>query len=263
MQILALIDRLDNLVYEARPLPFGNAIRLDREQVFELLDQLRVLVDDELTRTRVQSQRPGGLEQVARALEESDRPVPPPLTAVASDQVREVVRTAEDAAEKIRTEARRDAELVAAECAEKRAAGDRVRAEADELLAAAREQREAAEAEAERIIAQAERIRSEATRSAAALGREQLERMQASASELADKVAAAEALAPAAVELKAELEALRDRIGSIDEPTRALGTRGGERKGPPRRPDDAPAVAADGMPTGDRPLIAARVAESA
>lgn len=41
MDVLALIDRLDDLVHNAKAVPLSDQVRIDREQIFDLLDQMR------------------------------------------------------------------------------------------------------------------------------------------------------------------------------------------------------------------------------
>jgi hypothetical protein len=260
MQILELIDQLDNLVFEAKPLPFSNSVRVDREHVFDLLDQMRAVLPEggraakpEVDETGEDDSEAAGLRRVATTLEalrDEHRPAPRPLTAAASDQVRTIVQTAEREAGQLCDEAKAkvEADLAGAEQTVARARGEaerlredseRIRAEADAHAATVREE---AERHAERIIKQAERIRSEATRSAAELSRDQVERMAEAAGAMSEGAAKADAefnalleriqapaialselLGPEVGALKKEVEDLRARIAAVDAPTRALG----------------------------------------
>ena len=38
MDVLELIDKLDDLIHNARPVPLTDQVRIDREAIFELLD---------------------------------------------------------------------------------------------------------------------------------------------------------------------------------------------------------------------------------
>jgi hypothetical protein len=249
-QILELIDQLDNLVYEARSGPFSNAVKIDPDRVFELLDLMRVHLNEkpDFGDETAEQEKPG-LRRVAEqleALEDERRPVPPPLTAAASGQVRGIVETAERAAGELRDEAKEMTGDAERRLAEANARSDKLRAEAEreaELLRAeAAKVREQADAQAERVIAQAERIRSEATRSAAALSGEQMARMEDAAARLSESAgrasgdfdalletlrepatALADLLGPAVQALGEEVGSLRERVAAADAPIRSLG----------------------------------------
>jgi hypothetical protein len=50
VDILTLLDRLDDLVRNAKPVPLTNQVRVDRDEIFEIVDQLRATLPDELRR---------------------------------------------------------------------------------------------------------------------------------------------------------------------------------------------------------------------
>lgn len=53
MDVLVLIDRLEELVEEARSFPgFGNTAMVDRDAAFDLIDQMRQTIPDELKQAR-------------------------------------------------------------------------------------------------------------------------------------------------------------------------------------------------------------------
>jgi len=51
-QILALIDKLDELIHDAKRVPLTDDVRVNREKAYELLDQLRASLPEELKRAR-------------------------------------------------------------------------------------------------------------------------------------------------------------------------------------------------------------------
>ena len=46
MDVLVLIDKLDDLVHNARPVPLTDQVRVDREEIYDLLDQMRATIPD-------------------------------------------------------------------------------------------------------------------------------------------------------------------------------------------------------------------------
>lgn len=143
MDILNLLDKLDDLVYNARPIPLTDQVRIDREDVYELLDQLRVGLPVEIKQAQwLLEQRedepvddPEGdrLKAIADSIEElkrSKHASPPPLTAAASEKVRSVIEGAEASAAEMRAEAEREARRIE-QAAERRGAEIRKRSAAD------------------------------------------------------------------------------------------------------------------------------------
>ena len=41
MDVLVLIDKLDDLVHNAKAVPLTDQVRIDREEIYEILDQMR------------------------------------------------------------------------------------------------------------------------------------------------------------------------------------------------------------------------------
>jgi hypothetical protein len=52
METLVLIDKIDDLMHSAKPVPLTDQVRVDREEVFDLLDQLRVAVTNDFKKAR-------------------------------------------------------------------------------------------------------------------------------------------------------------------------------------------------------------------
>ena len=124
MDVLVLIDRLDDLVHNAKAVPLTDQVRLDREEIYEILDQMRATIPEEIKQARwIVKERQAMLDE---ARSESDR----------------IIRSAQDEAEKITSEEevlkraeKRSAEIM--EDARRREREIRLGAEdyADEVLA--------------------------------------------------------------------------------------------------------------------------------
>ena len=52
MDVLVLIDKLDDLVRNAKQVPLRGEVRVDKEELSDLLDQLRVAFPEELKEAR-------------------------------------------------------------------------------------------------------------------------------------------------------------------------------------------------------------------
>ena len=87
MDVLVLIDRLEELVEDARSFPgFGNTAMIDRDAAFDIIDQMRQAIPEELKQARwIVKERQAMLDE---ARSESDR----------------IIRSAQDEAEKITSE---------------------------------------------------------------------------------------------------------------------------------------------------------------
>jgi len=94
VDVLELIDKLDDLIHNARPVPLTDQVRIDREAIFELLDEMRSTIPEEVKQARwIVKERQ---EMLAEARREADR-----MLAEARERVQheisqqEVVRQAE------------------------------------------------------------------------------------------------------------------------------------------------------------------------
>jgi F0F1-type ATP synthase membrane subunit b/b' len=100
MDVLVLIDKLDDLVHNARPVPLTDQVRVDREEIYDLLDQMRATIPEEIKQARwIVKERQ---EMLAEAKREAERIVKE-ARLVANE---EITRQAERAAEEIVEEAR-------------------------------------------------------------------------------------------------------------------------------------------------------------
>src|SRR5262249_58550918 len=52
MDVLVLIDRLDDLVHNAKAVPLTDQVRIDREEIYEILDQMRATIPEEIKQAR-------------------------------------------------------------------------------------------------------------------------------------------------------------------------------------------------------------------
>src|ERR671919_616600 len=73
MDVLVLIDRLDDLVHNAKAVPLTDQVRLDREEIYEILDQMRATIPEEIKQARwIVKERQ---EMLAEAKREAERVV--------------------------------------------------------------------------------------------------------------------------------------------------------------------------------------------
>src|ERR1700709_1085221 len=52
MDVLVLIDKLDELVHGAKAVPLTDQVRIDREEIWEILDQMRATIPEEINQAR-------------------------------------------------------------------------------------------------------------------------------------------------------------------------------------------------------------------
>ena len=52
MDVLVLIDKLDELVHNAKAVPLTDQVRIDREEIWEILDQMRATIPEESKQAR-------------------------------------------------------------------------------------------------------------------------------------------------------------------------------------------------------------------
>ncbi len=105
MDIMALIDRIEELVDTGRTMPFSSSKLVDPDKIFELIDEIRATFPDELKQARwIVKERQEMLEEAEkeanRVLEEARERA----NSLASEQ--EVVKLAEQQAASILDEAR-------------------------------------------------------------------------------------------------------------------------------------------------------------
>jgi F0F1-type ATP synthase membrane subunit b/b' len=119
MDILQMIDRLEELLNESRPLPFTHNVIVDEDRMLDLIDQMRVSIPEEVKKAQqLLAQRD---RLMAQAQEEANRTVN--LARDRSTELVErdqVVQAAYTQAEQIKAQAYAD--------------GDAIRHEADEYV---------------------------------------------------------------------------------------------------------------------------------
>jgi F0F1-type ATP synthase membrane subunit b/b' len=109
MDILHLIDRLEELFNESRPIPFTHNVVVDEDRMLDLIDQMRVAIPEEVKKSQqILAQRDRIL---AQAQEEANRTLA--LAREKSEQLVErdsIVQAAHSRAEQILAQARLDGE---------------------------------------------------------------------------------------------------------------------------------------------------------
>lgn len=105
MDVLVLIDKLDDLVHNAKPVPLTDQVRVDKEEIYDILDQMRATIPEEIKQARwIVKERQ---EMLAEAKRESERIIKEAREK--QDQLisqEEVTRQAERGAEDIIEDAR-------------------------------------------------------------------------------------------------------------------------------------------------------------
>jgi hypothetical protein len=109
MDVLVLIDELDDLVHKAKPVPLTDQVRLDKEEIYSILDQMRATIPEEIKQARwIVKERQ---EMLAEAKREAGRIVQEArdrqegLTSQ-EEITRQAERAAEDAIEEARANER-------------------------------------------------------------------------------------------------------------------------------------------------------------
>ncbi|MBK8434571.1 MAG: ATPase [Chloroflexi bacterium] len=109
MDILHLVDRLEQLLANSRRIPMTASLIVDEDRAFNLIDQMRVSIPEEVKKaSRVVAEKERVL---AQAKEEGDR-IRDLARAEAEELVKRdaIVQTAQQRAERIQEQALRDAE---------------------------------------------------------------------------------------------------------------------------------------------------------
>jgi F0F1-type ATP synthase membrane subunit b/b' len=137
MDILHLVDRLEELFNNSRPLPLTHNVLVDEDRMLEIIDQMRIAIPDEVKKAQ-------------QILAQRDR-----VLAQAQEEANRTVKLAKDKGEDIIA---RDAIVEAAQAraeqiiAQARAEAEGIRLEADEYVI---ESLTELEAELNRLISQA------------------------------------------------------------------------------------------------------------
>lgn len=115
MDILQMIDRLEELLNESRPLPFTHNVIVDEDRMLDLIDQMRVSIPEEVKkaqqiltqRDRLKAQAEEEANRtIARAREKSEQLVEQnPIAQAAQLQADQIIIKARQDAEMIQVEA--------------------------------------------------------------------------------------------------------------------------------------------------------------
>jgi len=105
VDVLVLIDKLDDLIHNARAVPLTDQVRIDREEIYELLDQMRSTIPEEVKQARwIVKERQ---EMLAEAKREAERILGEAQERAAQEaSEQEVVKRAEREAAQIVEDAR-------------------------------------------------------------------------------------------------------------------------------------------------------------
>jgi hypothetical protein len=107
MDILHLVDRLEELLNQSRPLPFTHNVMVDEDRMLDIIDQMRVAVPDEVKKAQqLLAQRD---RLLAQAQEEANRTLA--IAREKSEQLLErdsIVQAAQARADQLVSQARVD-----------------------------------------------------------------------------------------------------------------------------------------------------------
>jgi len=117
MDILHLVDRLEQLVNEGRRLPLSNKVMVDEQKIWDLIDQMRISIPEEVKKAKRTNQERDRI--IAQAHEEAARMVDLKREEAATlISEHELTKAAEERANTIVERARRDAESLRADADE-------------------------------------------------------------------------------------------------------------------------------------------------
>lgn len=109
MDILKLVDRLEEILNQSRPIPFTKNVVVDEDTMLDLIDQMRVVIPDEIRKAeQVLAQRD---RLLAQAQEEANRTLA--IAREKSDQMLErdaLVQAAQSRADQVNVQMREDIE---------------------------------------------------------------------------------------------------------------------------------------------------------
>jgi vacuolar-type H+-ATPase subunit H len=105
MDVLVLIDKLDDLVHNSKPVPLTDQVRVDREEIYDILDQMRATIPEEIKQARwIVKERQEMLAEAKREAERIVREAREQQSRLIADE--EITKQAERAADEIVEEAR-------------------------------------------------------------------------------------------------------------------------------------------------------------
>lgn len=105
MDVLVLIDKLDDLVHNARTVPLTDNVMVDREEIYDLLDEMRSTIPEEIKQARwIVKERQEMLNEAKQEADRVLREAQERAEQLASEM--EVVRLADRQAAQLLEEAR-------------------------------------------------------------------------------------------------------------------------------------------------------------
>jgi vacuolar-type H+-ATPase subunit H len=105
MDVLVLIDKLDDLVHNAKPVPLTDQVRVDKEEIYDILDQMRATIPEEIKQARwIVKERQEMLAEAKREAERIVKEARDRQERMISEE--EITKQAERAAEDIIEDAR-------------------------------------------------------------------------------------------------------------------------------------------------------------
>src|ERR671926_84175 len=105
MDVLVLIDKLDDLVHNAKPVPLTDQVRVDKEEIYDILDQMRATIPEEIKQARwIVKERQEMLAEAKREAERIVKEARERQAQLVGEE--EVTKQAERAAEDIVEDAR-------------------------------------------------------------------------------------------------------------------------------------------------------------
>jgi cell division septum initiation protein DivIVA len=105
MDVLVLIDKLDDTIHNAKVVPLTDTVRVDKEEVYDILDQMRATIPEEIKQARwIVKERQEMLAEAKREAERVVKEARDQQARLISDE--EVYKQAERAAEEIIEDAR-------------------------------------------------------------------------------------------------------------------------------------------------------------
>ncbi|MFP3854537.1 MAG: ATPase [Anaerolineales bacterium] len=111
MDILHLVDRLEELFNESRPIPLTHNVIVDEDRILEIIDQMRISIPEEVKKAQqVLAQRDRVLAQAQEEANRTLQMAKKKAEEVVSDEA--IAQAAEKRAEQIIEQARADAEAV-------------------------------------------------------------------------------------------------------------------------------------------------------
>ena len=105
MDVLVLIDKLDDLIHNAKPVPLTDQVRVDKEEIYDILDQMRATIPEEIKQARwIVKERQEMLAEAKREAERIIKEAREKQSQLIAQE--EVTRQAERGAEDINEDAR-------------------------------------------------------------------------------------------------------------------------------------------------------------